>query len=114
MAGRSLENLRKRYNSSASAPGGMRPGPKGPGPGRGPAMGKPKDAKKTIARVFSYIRQYKLRLGVVLMCMVLNTGATLVGGYMLRPILNHIAEAGIPAAERIRYLLVMLLVLLAA
>ena len=121
MAGRSLENLRKRYNSSASAPNGMRPGPgghgpgpKGPGPGRGMATGKPKDAKKTVARIFSYIRQYKLRLAAVLVCMVLNTGATLVGGYMLRPILNHVAEAGIPAAERVSYLLAMLLVLLAA
>ena len=120
MAGRSLENLRKRYNSSASVPmgGPGRPGP-GPGPGRGPggrgpAMGKPKDTKKTIARVFSYIRQYKARLAAVLVCMLLNTGATLVGGYMLRPILNHIAETGIPAAERVQYLLIMLAVLLTA
>ena len=123
MAGRSLENLRKRYNSSASAPmGGMpgRPGPGGPGPGpgrgpgRGMATGKPKDTKKTVVRIFSYIRQYRLRLAAVLLCMLLHTGANLVGGYMLRPILNRVAETGIPAAERVSYLLGMLLVLLAA
>ena len=119
MKGRSLENLRNRYNSNASAsqsngPGSIpAPGRRhGPGPGKAPAMGKPKDAKKTIARIFSYIRQYKARLVAVVICMLLSTGASLVGGYMLRPILNHIAETGIPAAERVSYLLSMLIVLL--
>ena len=54
--------------------------------------------RKTIARIFSYLGEYKLRLVVVALCLILNTGAALVGGYMLRPILNHVAEAGIPAA----------------
>ena len=122
MAGRSLENLRKRYNTSASAPmggPGHGPGPGGPGPGRGPggrgpAMGKPKDTRKTIGRIFSYIRQYRARMVAVLFCMLLNTAATLVGGYLVRPILNHVAESGIPAAERVSYLAMMLAVLLAA
>ncbi|MBP3411620.1 MAG: hypothetical protein J6M10_11600, partial [Clostridia bacterium] len=112
MAGRSLENLRKRYNTRAEGPQSGR-GPKH-GPGRGMAMGKPKDAKKTIARIFSYIREYKLRMAAVIVCMLLTTGATLVGGYLLRPILNHVAEPGIPAAERVRYLISMLVVLLCA
>ena len=118
MAGRSLENLRKRYNTSASAgapgPAG-KPGRPGPGPGHGPGRGmpgaKPKDAKKTIGRIFSYISQYKARLVAVVVCLLLNTGATLAGGYLLRPILNHVAEAGISAAERISYLISMLIVL---
>jgi len=110
MAGRTLENLRSRYNKSAPVSGGP-----GGGPGRNPgtrAFGKPKDAKKTFARIFSYIGQYKARLCAVLMCMLLNTGASLAGGYILRPILNRIAETGIPAADRLSYLLSMLIVLL--
>ncbi len=116
MAGRSLEKLQKRYNSSAAMPGkGPGPGPgHGPGRGRGPMGGKPKNAKKTIGRIFSYINEYKLRMVAVVVCMLPNTGATLVGGYMLRPIFNHIAEAGIPAAERVSYLLSMLIILFLA
>lgn len=115
MAGRSLENLRKRYNTHAQEPasGAPAPGPRH-GPGRAPAMGKPKNAKKTISRIFSYISQYKLRLVVVIVCMLLNTGASLVGSYLLRPILNHVAEAGIPTAERVIYLFRTLMVLLGA
>ena len=116
MAGRSLENLRKRYNTRSEMPGGPgpKPGPGPKGPGRGMAGSKPKDAKKTIGRIFSYIRQYKLRMGAVILCMLVNTGATLAGSYLLRPILNRIAETGIPAAERVSYLISMLIVLLCA
>ena len=112
MAGRSLENLRSRYN--AEAPTKSKPG-FAPGPrkhGGPPAMGKPRDARKTIARIFGYLRQYKLRLVAVVCCLLLNTAATLAGSYMLRPILNHIADGSLPAAERVSYLISMLIVLL--
>ncbi len=120
MTGRTLENLRKRYNTSASATASRGPGAR-PGPGAGPRRGRgsmdvsrPKDAGKTIARIFSYISQYKARLVAVLCCLILNTAASLTASYLLRPILNHIAESGIPAAERISYLLSMLILLLLA
>ena len=112
MAGRSLENLRQRYNASADAakrPGGMH------GPGRGPrglATGKPRDMRRTVARIFHYIGIYKARLAVVALCMLINTGTTLAGGYMLRPILNHIADGTIPAADRISGLISSLIILL--
>ena len=112
MAGRSLENLRSRYN--AEAPTKSKPG-FAPGPrkhGGPPAMGKPREARKTIARIFGYLRQYKLRLVAVVCCLLLNTAATLAGSYMLRPILNHIADGSLPAAERVSYLISMLIVLL--
>ena len=76
--------------------------------------GKPKNTKKTFGRIFSYIKEYRLRMAAVVFCMLLNTAATLVGGYMLRPIYNHIAKAGIPAAERISYLISMLIILFLA
>ena len=116
---RSLENLQKQYNSAASSTMGRGPGgPGGPGrgPGRGPGggggrmsatngfKGKPANTKATILRIFSYVARYWKRLILVFMCMILSTAATLAGSYMLRPIINHIAEAGIPAAERVAYL----------
>lgn len=58
------QNLIRKYAYSSS---GERPaaGP-GPGPGgrhgRGMAGGKPKDMKKTLRRLFTYISAYKLHL----------------------------------------------------
>ena len=120
---RSLENLQKQYNSAASAgPMGGGPGPgrgpgRGPGSGRGPMaatnsfQGKPADTKGTIARIFSYVGKYWKRLILVFLCMLLSTGGSLAGGYLLRPIVNHIADAATPAAERVAYLAGMLGVL---
>ena len=119
---RSLENLQKQYNSAASA-GAMGGGPgrgpnfgpgrgpgRGPGSGRGPMaatnsfQGKPADTKGTIVRIFSYVGKYWKRLILVLLCMLLSTAGSLAGGYLLRPIVNHIADAATPAAERVAYL----------
>ena len=116
MAGRTLERLQQRYNSSA-APEAKKRGPmpqRHHGPGAAPAMGKPKDAGKTIGRIFSYIGKSWLRLIVVALCLLLSTAATMVGGYLLRPILNQVADVGVPAAERVSALLSMLIVLLSA
>ena len=116
MAGRTLERLQQRYNSSA-APEAKKRGPmpqRHHGPGAAPAMGKPKDAGKTIGRIFSYIGKFWPRLIVVALCLLLSTAATMVGGYLLRPILNQVADVGVPATERVSALLSMLIVLLSA
>ena len=114
MAGRTLERLQQRYNSSAAAGAGAQNAmPKRHhGPGKGMAMGKPKDAGKTIGRIFSYIGKFWPRLIVVGLCLLLSTAATMIAGYLLRPILNMIADGSIPAAERVSSLLSMLIVLL--
>ncbi|MDY5219511.1 MAG: ABC transporter ATP-binding protein [Eubacteriales bacterium] len=82
------------------------------GPGKGMAMGKPKDAGKTIGRIFSYIGKFWPRLIVVGLCLLLSTAATMIAGYLLRPILNQVADLNVPAAERVSSLLSMLIVLL--
>ena len=70
---RTLEELQKQYNSSSKkeSPSGMPPMP-GPGRGRGPgrASGKPKDMKKTVGRLLSYVGKYKLRLIFVFIFMI--------------------------------------------
>ena len=92
---RSLEELQKRYHSSAK-PGapGMGGGPRGGGPrGGGPRGmgGKPKNLKKTVSRLLGYVGKYKALLVVVLVFMLLNTVTSLVGGYMTRPIINRLS-----------------------
>ena len=59
-----------------------------PGPRR-MAMGKPKDAKKTIARILKYLSPYKLRLVFVVIGILLSALAGVAGTYMLKPILNE-------------------------
>lgn len=95
------ESLKRRYgNRTASAgmgPGPGRPGPGGPGPG-GPGFGprrqrvkmsgKPKDSAQTIRRLMQYINEDKPKIAAAFICIILNTGATLAGSYMLRPIIN--------------------------
>lgn len=116
--GRSLENLKQRYGKSYPSPdGSMRgpgpgPGGRGPGPGgRGPSIGKPKNARIVILRILSYVGKYWKSLFFALFCMVLNTVCMLSASYLLRPVINHIADGSTPIGERIRYLLSMILVL---
>lgn len=94
---RSLEKLQKQYNSSSKmkfAPMGMGrgPGPMGRGPGaRGRGMGgKPKNAKAAIGRILSYIGKYKFLMIFVFLFMLINTVASLVAGYMTRPVINRL------------------------
>ena len=106
MPARSLENLTARYGGHRSDPQKKAgPGPRGP---RGMATGKPKDVGATIRQILTYIGMFKKRLIAVFACMLVSTAASVAGSYLLRPIINRIAEAGIPAAERIAYLAAMI------
>ena len=90
---RSLERLRKQY---ASRPGDMMKrqggGPRGGPPGRG-MTGKPKNAGQTIKRLLGYVSQYWYKLVLVLVCMLVTTVTSLCGGYMMAPIVDHLALA---------------------
>lgn len=72
-------------------PGG---GPRrGPGGGRHALMGgsKLKDSKKTIKRMLSYLSEYKLRIVLVLLCMIISTVTALCCSYLLNPVINKLA-----------------------
>ena len=88
MAARNLEELQKRYASLGKA--GKASGGPGGGPRRGGPRpkGKPKNSRATIRRLAGYIAAYRLRLIIVLLCMLLNTLASLAGSYLLRDIIN--------------------------
>ena len=99
---RTLENLRKQYNTAAA------PAARGPMAATNNFKGKPAHSRETVRRILSYVGQYKGRLVLVFLCMMLSTAASLAGGYVLRPVINHIADAATPGADRVRYLATML------
>ena len=92
---RSLEELQKRYAAKGKAPGGRGPG--GPGPRHGPHMqgkGKPKNSRATIRRLAGYIAAYRVRLILVLVCMLCSTLTSMLGGYLLRDVINVLSTGG--------------------
>ena len=98
MAARSIEELQRRYANAARAGGGMG-GPMG-GHGRGPSgrirgprpQGKPKNSGAVVRRLLSYVAVYKGRLAVVLLFMLLSAFSSIAGGYLLRDVINAIAN----------------------
>ena len=93
---RDLTALQKQYNKAAAD---QRGGPGGPGgPGHGPRGGRgdggrPKDTGKVIKRLVGYIAQYKFRLVLVLLCMLITTVTSLFCSYLLAPIINKLTLA---------------------
>lgn len=72
---------------------------------------KPKNAKKTIMRLLTYMTRKKWPIIVVLLCLVLGTLSSLAGTYMMRPMINTLAGSG-TASEKLSSLALDLLVLL--
>ncbi len=86
--------------------------PMGPGRKQG-MMKKPKDTKKTAARLFSYFKQYKLRLLLVVICVIFSSGANVYGTYLLKPIIDDyivpfIGQEHVNLAPFIMQILIML------
>ena len=104
---RKLETLQKQYNSTVAA------SHRGPMAATNNFKGKPANSRATLARIFSYVGAFKKRLALVVLCMMLTTAASLAGGYVLRPVINRIADASVSAGERVSYLAAMLGVLVA-
>ena len=53
------------------------------------AGGRPKDSRKTVKRLMSYVNEDRPKMLLAFFCVILNTAATLLGSYMLRPIINR-------------------------
>ena len=99
---RNLETLQKQYSRAVAAT------TRGPMAATNNFKGKPAHSRQTIARILSYVGKYRYRLVLVALCMLLSTGASLAAGYVLRPVINRIADAATPAGERLAYLGMML------
>ncbi len=68
----------------------------GPGSGRrrgpGRPVEKPGDTMHAVKRLFGYISHEKAALAVVFVCVILSSVTALAGSYLLRPIVNTLAE----------------------
>ncbi|MBQ2697045.1 MAG: ABC transporter ATP-binding protein, partial [Clostridia bacterium] len=49
---------------------------------------KPREIKKTIGRVLSYLEGYRGRLVLVAFCLLVSSGSTIAGTYFLKPLFN--------------------------
>lgn len=90
------KRLEEKYKQTASAPKReMSVMPRG-GPMRGGmhAKGKPKNMKKTVGRLISYLSKERMKITAAMVFSVLHTLSTLGASYMLRPIINKFIEAG--------------------
>ncbi|MGN1180326.1 MAG: ABC transporter ATP-binding protein [Suilimivivens sp.] len=115
-----LEYLQKKYESKLSPvddkalEGSSRP--KGPGHKNAGhlAAGKPKNLRKTMERLFSYISDSKWKLGIVIICIIAGTAANLAGSYMLRPIINGLTSENGSVSLLLQGILTMLCIYLVA
>ncbi len=76
-------------------PGGRkgRQGASGPGGTSGKSGGsKPKNTKKSLKRLFSYIKKDAWKLMLVMLLVLASSGASLASSYILRPVINSISE----------------------
>ena len=76
----------------------------------GMPVSKPKDMKKTIKRLWGYISEDKIKLGIVIVCVIIATAFNLAASYMVRPIVNMLGSEGASLGKLKSYLLVMLIV----
>lgn len=74
----------------------MGPGPKGP---KGMSSGKPKNVRATLIRLFGYMKQDTGRIIAALICVIIFSGATLAGSYLLAPIVNNLTETAVAVAS---------------
>ena len=118
MAKRSLEDLQRQYNSMSKAGGPGGPGGPGGGPGRGPggprgARGfkKPKNTGAIVKRLLGYVMAERVRLIAALVCLVLSTVASMASSYIMRPIINNVADSSLEVSVRIANLVGALVLL---
>ncbi len=77
-----------------------------PGRRTGVSVEKPKDSIRVIFRLWKYLSRQKTLLLVILLLLLVNTGATLTGSYLLRPIINkYIIPHNLPGLVRMIFLL---------
>ncbi|MGL5434224.1 MAG: ABC transporter ATP-binding protein [Lachnospiraceae bacterium] len=88
------ESLKRRYGGYVAE---VKKGPGGPpgGPPRGPGapmpaggLGRPENRNATIRRLLAYLQEDRKKMAAALLFVILNAMGTLLGSYMLRPIIN--------------------------
>ena len=89
---RRIASLKRRYGNRIAEAPKKKHGP-GHGPGPGPrGGGKPKNSAETVRRLMSYLEKDRYWMGIAFLCVILSTGTNLAGSYLLRPIINSVAQ----------------------
>lgn len=95
------EILLRKYGSKKAglnkAVGGF--GPRGGG--RGMGGGKPKNAIATLNRLLAYLGRDKIKVFLVLLCVLGSALASLGGSYILRPIINNLIDKDLTNAQKV-------------
>jgi len=87
-------------NNTRTAPAGL-PGRRGH-----ISVEKPKNAKRVILRLWKYLSRQKFLLLLILALLLINIATTLLGSYLLRPIINkYIIPRNIPGLIRMIFVL---------
>jgi ATP-binding cassette subfamily B protein len=68
-------------------------GPGSHGPGRH-GYQKPKDLRGTLHKLMGYLRRYRLLLAVVVVLLLVSSGCSVAGSYLLKPIINNYVLPG--------------------
>lgn len=50
---------------------------------------RPKDTRKTLARLSGYLARHSIALGAVALLVLISTGASILGTYLLKPVINR-------------------------
>lgn len=82
-------------SQTQNKPQGVPPMRPGPGPGRRAAAmrgGKPKNSGAVIKRLLSYMKKDIWLVVLALVCVLVFSGATLAGSYLLSPIIDNLTE----------------------
>jgi len=76
------------------------------------SVGKPKNARRVILRLWGYLRRQKFLLLIIILLLLINTTTTLMGSYLLRPIINkYILPHNLPGLIRMIFLLLGIYIL---
>jgi len=77
-------------------PSQHQPSPRGPrgGPGMPMRLERPKEARRTILRLLTYLKNRKLALFLVLIMMLISSFSSLAGNYFLKPLINDYIVPG--------------------
>lgn len=66
---------------------------------------KPKNAKATAKRLFSYLEQEKHKIAAAFVCVLVSSASTLCGSYLLRPIINGLIDSTKTSQQKITSLM---------
>ncbi|MBQ3427978.1 MAG: ABC transporter ATP-binding protein [Clostridia bacterium] len=69
---------------------------------------RPRDVKKSIGRLLSYVNEDKGKMFLSISCVLISAGANLAGTYMLRPIIDNLSDKTADAAAKLQGLITML------